>query len=369
MPTPTQISRAIADIERPYPPDDLIKNYRDFLKLRDVLPFYQYNPKVLAAMVDILCNLWYSEARISRLSLITIIKQYGRQINSDKVYDGRLAAEPHRYPLEATRQLCWVFQRCFDRELPVNHKQAESIKANCNSLLIGAAMSGEEEKWLCRNLHLSPVILNRILRYPVPSSIISEWARANYNNDNFRDRRAEMAGWLLDENPEFVVDEQTLIADFEYLNKKDKAAIGQYNDEMEAQNIVDKELGSLLRSPNTGWSDGFNTSGLSPGYFSTMPQLELTKRFYQVPVDDTASATYGRAVPNFKTLTKIFHENIRQLQSTTMLWAVNYSRLDKGTKEDLLKKHFCQSSAKSFFKIAKKLQSVNLLLWLKDQME
>lgn len=372
MPTPTQLSKAIAAIEHPYPPDDLIQTYKDFLKVRHVLPYYQYNANVLAALVDMVCNVWYSKERVSRLSLVTVIKKYGSKIKAVKDYYGRSKAELHPFPVEVNKKICWLFQRTFDIELPINRKQAEAIKILCNSLLINAAMGEAEEKWLCDNIEKSPMILNRILRYPQPSPVISSWARTRYKSDLSHDRRAEMAGWILDEDPGFVVDEQTLTDDFEYLNQKDKAAIEQYDEELRANTIIESELGDVLEPPQDDtslreeWEQELNMDW-NRNYVSRPPILELSRRFYPVTLDIPAFSKYNANVPDFKKLTKEFHENLPHIQSTTMLWAITYSRLDIAKKEELLKKHYLESSANSFFYICQRLQSVKLLQWLKER--
>lgn len=373
MPTPSEISRAITAIERPYPPDDLVKTYKDFLKVRNVLPYYQYNPGVLVSLVDMLYNLWCSKERINRISLITVIKQYGSRVKALKDYYGRLKAELHPFPVEQNKKLCWLLQRTFDIDLPINRKQAEIIKSVCNSLLIGAALGMEEERWLCDNADRSSMILNRVLRYPVASPVISNWARAHYSAGFSHERRAETTGWVLDENPGFVVDEQTLIDDFNYLNQKDREAIKHYNEELQANTIIESELGEVLKpwqdkDPETKeWELQFDPLDRHRDYVVSPPQLQLTKRFYPVPLDLTAYSKYNKNVPDFKMLTKEFHENIPHIQSTTMLWSITYSRLDMGKKEELLKKHYRESSANSFFYICKRLQSVTLLQWLKEQ--
>lgn len=365
MPTPAQISRAIAAIERPYPADDLIKTYKDFLKVRVVLPYYQYNPKVLVSLVDMAYDLWHSKERINRISLLTVIKQYGSRVKAVKSYYNQSKAELHPFPLGTNRKICWLFQRCFDIELPINRKQAESIKIICNSLLIDAPLGPEEEQWLCDNVHKSLMILNRLLRYPVASPVISQWARTHYQHDNYRERRAEIAGWVLDENPDFVIDEQTLIEDVGYLNKKDKTALLQYDEEVNAKKIMDKELSSLLGANGNTLPDLFGFGAPPADYNSAPPKLELTKRFYPVPVDNDAYQKYYVKVPDFDLLIHEFHKNISHIKSTTMLWAIAYSRLELAKKEILLKRYFQESSANSFFYICQRLQSVHLLQWLR----
>ena len=367
MPTPLQISKAIATIEHPYPPDDLVKSYKDFLRVRHLLPYYQFNPKVLASIVDLACDLWYSKERISRLSLITVIKQYGSRIKAVKEYYERSKAVLYPFPVEVNKKLCWLFQRTFDMDLPINRRQAEEIKRLGNSLLINAAMSEEEEKWLCDHVEKSFMILNRVLRYPQPSPVISSWARANYTNDLSHNRRAEMVSWLLDEDPGFVVDEQTLIADFEYLNNRDLMAIRQYYEELEAKEIMDNELGSLLKSTGKRLPDlGFGSP--LAGYNSEPPELELSKRFYPVPVSKEIHLSYKKTgIPDFESLAGSFHRNLSHIQNTTMLWAITYSRLHLSQKEALLKKHYRTSSVNSFFYICQRLKSVKLLQWLSRQ--
>ncbi len=51
----------------------------------------------------------------------------------------------------------------------------------------------------------------------------------------------------------------------------------------------------------------------------------------------------------------------------TMLWSIYYSRLDIPLKSTLLKKYYCEETYQSFFKICKKLEAIELLMWLKDK--
>ncbi|HRN73853.1 MAG TPA: hypothetical protein PLM81_12040, partial [Ginsengibacter sp.] len=71
-----QLQKAIIKLEDTYPDDDLILSYSDFLKVRDYLPYYQFNPAVMYKLVQLTNNTWSSATRISRLSLLQKIKQY-----------------------------------------------------------------------------------------------------------------------------------------------------------------------------------------------------------------------------------------------------------------------------------------------------
>jgi hypothetical protein len=230
-------------------------------------------------------------------------------------------------------------------------------------------MGEEEESWLCQNVEKSPTILNRVLRYPQRSAVISGWAAENYTDDLAHNRRAEMAGWILDEDPSFVVDKQTLADDFEFLNQKDKAAIQQYDEEVQAKKIMDNELGGLLAPDEEGkrLPDIFGYGSPLWRYSSALPQLEIAKRFYTAPLMQDSYARYNTAVPDYEAIRSEFYDTLELLQNKTMLWAIAYSRLDKPVKEDLLKQYYRSETVNNFFNICCRLQMVGLLHWLKKK--
>src|SRR5688572_26730219 len=81
-----EIQKEIAKIQNAYPPDNLIVTYKDFLKTRDYLPLYQFNPLVFDSLVTLTCESWNSPGRINRQSLIELIKRYGTKQKAHKDY-------------------------------------------------------------------------------------------------------------------------------------------------------------------------------------------------------------------------------------------------------------------------------------------
>ena len=77
-----EINRAITELENTYPSNNLISCYQDFLKHRDFLHLYQYNEKVFISLIDLTLNLWNSDKRINRASLISVTKKYFKQAES-----------------------------------------------------------------------------------------------------------------------------------------------------------------------------------------------------------------------------------------------------------------------------------------------
>lgn len=65
-----ELQRAIIELEKPYPKDDLILSYPDFIKVWDYLIHYQFNPVVFENLVNLANDFWNSEKRISRLSML-----------------------------------------------------------------------------------------------------------------------------------------------------------------------------------------------------------------------------------------------------------------------------------------------------------
>jgi hypothetical protein len=111
-------------------------------------------------------------------------------------------------------------------------------------------LSHEEEKWLCDNAFKNNNFLNRVLRYPICSSVISQWVKDNYNNDALRERRSELLSWIVNEDQKHEVSIQTLIDDFEYFYLKDTIAKQEYEHEHISSMIIKHELGEYVSLSN-----------------------------------------------------------------------------------------------------------------------
>jgi len=122
-----QIRNAIFEIQKPYPADDLIVSYRDFLKYRDVLRFYQYNERVLGHLVDLTVELWGSKERVSQASLLQVTKRY-------------MAKAPNKlFSEEMKAKVFWLFgQVVVVEDLPYNKRSIELLKFSANNMLTQA---------------------------------------------------------------------------------------------------------------------------------------------------------------------------------------------------------------------------------------
>jgi len=229
--------------------------------------------------------------------------------------------------------------------------------------LINTILEVTDIEWLCENADKSNVILNRLLRYPEKSTIISNWVKQHDKLDRYRIRRAEMVGWLMDENPDYIIDKMTLIDDFEYFNTIDINAIREYESELDVFKVIERDFKGILaiREP----SRMERLRGIQSETITQPPELELTKRFYNTHLD--YSSSHKTFIPDFIKLREEFYSNIDTTIKVTMLWAIAYSRLDAKVKTELMKRFYCDEVNWTYFKISKKLKLIDSLIWLKEQ--
>ena len=349
----TEIQKAILEIENPFPNDNIIICYKDFLKFRDFLPYYRYNQKVFSSIVLLTISVWDSkEERINRRSLIELIKKYGLKNHKKETLSAKTSAN-----------LFQLFKKIMD---PINasllKSSSEIIKLNINNSLRNVRLNEEDLNWLIKNVDKSHLILTRLLRYPLKNKQISQWVKTNFHQDIFRHRRAELISWLIDEDIEFKIDKQTLIDDFEYLNAIDIQSIWDFLDALKVKDFIkpgslENKLPERLTLINTDSFD--NAKEIN----DTLPKLKLSGRSYGMWIYYSRESLY---ISNNDYLRDHFYKNLEDSLNATMLWGVAYSRLKNAQKGKLLKKYYTDDIYWVFLKISKRLQSINLLEWVKS---
>lgn len=341
------VHREIIKIKQPYPNNDLIFSYKDFLKYRSSLPFYQFNPQLFQNLITLILEKWKSDERISRLSLLETLKRYCLKDSRVEDYLNfnniicSLSLDL-RIKLFQLYKLVWEFPEF------VTKVQQDEVQKIANLLMINVSLNKNGEVWLCQNYKKSPLILNRILRYPKKSPVISAWAREIYDEDSLRSRRAEIIGFILDEDSNFEVSKNTIMDDFEYQNLKDSNAIEEFKEELSIFNLFQ------------------DSDDIFPGdkidKTVPYPELKLTKRFYQVPT--IFSENLYKELPDFVRLRKDFLSNLDLSYQVTMMWAIKYSRLSNDLKAQLLINHYSIKSEPTFIKICQRSQLSTPLEWL-----
>jgi hypothetical protein len=345
-----ELQRKIVEIENPYPKDDLILSYFDFLKVREYIAYYQFNPLVFHHLLNLANDEWKTEKRISRLSLLLKVKQYYHLTQQEnKVgFNSRSTKPNFEVSKEIRIQMFNLFKKTYEESKYISIKQIDEARKICNNLLINLELTEIEEEWFCANVSLSEQILNRVLRYPQKSDVISNWAKMNFNNNKLRHRRAELISWIIDIEPDFEIDQKTLIDDFEYLNQMDIKAIQDYDDEIEAIRFIENQLGDSL--PKTLSIELFDeTFKEKKNYEFSQPTLELFRRPYIVEIDN--SKHYPVRIPNFDKMKQGFYSKIAIHQPITMIWGIAYSRLNNYEKSTLLKKYYSDKTYYSILRV------------------
>ena len=344
-----QIRICILKINPEFPADDIICNYQDFLKYRSILPYYQFNMKVFDSLVDLACKLWNEEKKINKPFLLGLIASYSTK-NKD------------RLPISNTtsRRVFWLFN-----EMVVlnNGNYSETtknrMKSFANKALKNVILTDEEVTVLINNVNRSEHILNRILRHPESNQKISSWVEIIFSSDIYRNRRAELIGWLLDINPDYEIDKQIIIDDFEFQVREDNKLISQYKYDYEVYMLLFEENKKQLLRDNPGITDKDEIEILS-GDGLVRPAIKLEQRVYRTK-NIVWDYEFPPNLPDLKTEREDFYNRIDYFFRLTMLWGVAYSHLSSEEKSDLYMKFYTPEHFYTALKIGTRTQNTEFL--------
>ena len=350
--------KAIVKIEKPWPPDDKIGSYQDFLRHRDLIIYHQFNTAVFEQILDLALLNWTATTKVSRHSLVMTIRRY---VSEQEVDVNNLIPS-------IKIKLFELFVLTLTQLDRVSKGQREEVEKWAAQLILGVQFKSPQLHQICDFALYHPKALNRVLRYPTKSEIISTWVFENFDNPVLKLRRAEAVGWLLDVNLSFEVDAKSIRADFDYMNELDRVAVS---------NVVMSEVVHQLFK--TEWPTDFPIDNsipvepyeiekkkLPPFAFGK-DKVEFIKRFY--PVKTIYDKAADNWVPDFEALEEYFQQNQETLRKVTMIWGVAYSRIDKKRKSQLLRKYYCPETHYSIFRVATKHKLLDLLKWMAKQLD
>jgi hypothetical protein len=358
----TDLIKAILKLEKVKVANDAIQTYSDFLKYRDFIVYHQFNPHVFEGMVDVALSVWTSNRKVNRLSLMTTIKRYftDQNVNLNSLHS------------VAIKKIFQLYAVILENKQILSANQLPLIEKLASQLIYGVEFKQEELDKLCELATKDDKALNRILRYPVRSIRVSSWIREQFDTNLLRLRRAEAVGWMLDSQSDFEVSIETLKADFEFVNQLDQAAIENAVMTNAIDLLMTNEWEELF-PPNVNYFEPIPNEVFdnwekekSLRKFKPKARPEFVKRFYPVPT--MKSEQFDDWVPDFNSLNEFFEKNHLNLLKVTMIWGVAYSRLDKKTKVKLLKKYYAPETHYSVYRVAKKLELLDLLKWMVERL-
>lgn len=348
------LRQQIVLVEAPFPKDNIIKTYRDFLGVRDVLHFYKFNPEVLRSLVELTLTLWRSEIRINRMSLLDAIQRYcityRHEFQKKRSYV-TINPSPDHLPEKVRYLLFDLFVMINEYPKFISEKQLKEALNIGNRIIKDLSFRQPQEKWLISKAFESEHIMNRVLRYPAKSKTISSWAKNNMNNDELRSRRAELLSRILDFDPHFEVNYKTLTEDFDYFEKHDMELISEY------------EALWVYYHDKVGQKNKFN---FIPDQKMIEIILQTPLRFIRRPYGFPANtkAQYPIVIPDLVQMRSDFMSKIDLNKKFIMIWAVGYSRMSQHEKTESLKKYYCLETYESVYKVCVKNHNTEMLNWM-----
>ncbi len=373
--TKDKLISSIALIENKYPSDDIILSYGDFLKHRRCIKYYQFNPIVLQNLARLTDENWTTSKRINRLSLLEAIKKYIMVAFSSKPSQNNIRyfsyynfrnENLNLINPKTSSYLFSIFRKVFELKKHLPSNQWDVAQSISSIFMKNIQLSTSEQEWFCNHVQYSDKVLNRVLRYTSPSTIISTWALNNYDNSTLRNRRAELTSWVLDNNHDFVVSKETLLQDYYYQNKLDNKAIHDYIEETNLNLHIQDELKDVLPLKKVRineFEDFYDEKEILEGL--NEPVLNFSSRFYTVPT--LYDSQLNLSVPDFEKMEATFYDNLHITQDITMVWSIGYSRLSEELKTEMLKKYYSDHSYSSLIKVAEKFGLISILKWMLDQ--
>ncbi|MFO7864779.1 MAG: hypothetical protein R6U85_12310 [Salinivirgaceae bacterium] len=323
------IRQKLLHIEQNYPKDDFITTYADFLKKRNYLVYYQFNPQVFKSLLQLTNDLWNSQKRISRISLIMKIKSYLYQNTENETVDH----SDRKFDQETRDLLYTLFRNTIEHSYSVTEKQLHTVQQQAYGFLYKIDLSESQLDWFLTNIQKSDLIFKKVLNYHAKSPIISQWAEKEYKNPIAIGRRAKFLSWILDKNPDIQIHTQELVEDIRHFNRLDR----QYCKKVENDETTD------YRPP-------MRVRGVPIVTFGEPHQHDL-------------SILYGdkEAIAE---QTRLFFNDPEVAKKNCMLWSVAFSRLNIKVKSVLLMKYYTPELIGTFVRICSKFQLAEPLNWL-----
>ena len=123
--------------------------------------------------------------------------------------------------------------------------------------------------------------------------------------------------WIVDEDHEYQISTDTLIADFEHQNNLDKKTFSDYIDEIDYHQHLADELGDIfaVKKITDYRFDGlYKEPEILDGF--SEPTYTLSKRFYKVPL--LTDNQFSIQIPDFDKMSKTFYKNLNITRDITM---------------------------------------------------
>jgi hypothetical protein len=158
------------------------KDYQTVIQYSGLLIHSSFDEKFITRILDIIQPSIDNNRRFKRKWFIKFLKSHVKK-------------RPKQFKFkETTTNALFKFYKT--QILKVTDELANDLSV----ILKDIELSDESINWLIDNAHKSKYVLNRLLRYPKKSKLISTWASYCLDNKLYVDRLSEIIGFVLDAN-------------------------------------------------------------------------------------------------------------------------------------------------------------------------
>jgi hypothetical protein len=161
------------------------KSYDTILKYYNFLRYSSFDEKFIVNFLNIIQPCIDNRKRFQRKKMIKLLKVHLKKRPISK-----------KLKLETTNLLFKFYESQI-------LNSTDETSNDLSVIIKNLELNRENIKWLIQNAGKSNYILNRLLRYPVKSDMISDWAKNCLECNQFADRKSELLGYVLDKYPDY----------------------------------------------------------------------------------------------------------------------------------------------------------------------
>lgn len=161
------------------------KSYDTILQYYNFLRYSPFDEKFIVNFLTIIQPYIDNRKRFQRKKMIKLLKLHVKKRPINKKLNQR------------TTSLLFKF---YQSQIL---NSTDEISNDLSVIIKNLELDSENIKWLIQNSGTSNYILNRLLRYPVKSDLISDWAKACLECNEFANRKSELLGFVLDKYPDY----------------------------------------------------------------------------------------------------------------------------------------------------------------------
>ena len=375
-----------------------IQDLKSYYHYRPYLPHYQFNDQLSQDLIVLLLNYLDNEKRLDRHRLFSNILSQLISIKREQRFKGDRPTEYNISPIsKPTKDKFFeLFQRIITDKWNLFYKKNKTSSYWLLMDLVKRINWDESQwNWVLEHVktipHIRPLLEDTIITVPNIESFVLK----HYNDTFIVENRTKYIAHILDNNPDFVIEKETILNDCAILNTLDQEYITQIIDKFEQDQLLTevnwqlefgqhekfKEMDKLTEDYSNEKMGSSNHDDDSEdweypirysentmnhikndfiGYHHQYCFLPHHRRLYPVPNSEIKK---GKVIfPDFDLALKLLNMTIDKYQAKYMVWSIVYSRLPKRKKIAMIRKWWREDLAYTWLFIAKRHNLPEILI-------